>query len=166
MTDFYSDVVGLTVTDRGKVGSGDELVFMSADPAEHHQFVLMSGRPKDVGFNVIQQISFLVESLDELRTVWERIVADGRKVERCITHGNAWSVYFLDPEGNRGEVYCHTPWHIPQPHAFPIDLSRPNDEIERVTEEHCRQCDGFMPATARESEMAKMMGLDEPGQPN
>ena len=162
MTDFYSNVLGLAVTDRGEVGAdGRQLVFMSADPEEHHQLVLASGRPREIGFNPIQQISFLVDSLDELRVLHERVAADGREVERCITHGNAWAVYFIDPEGNRAEVYCHTPWHIPQPHAYPIDLSLPNEEIERLTEAHCRESGGFMSAEERRAEMSRMIGVDE-----
>jgi catechol 2,3-dioxygenase len=160
MTDFYTRVFGLTVTDRGEVSGRGELVFLSADPDEHHQFVIMSGRPDEVNFNVIQQISFLVDSLDELRTLHERIVADGREIDRCVTHGNAWSVYFFDPEGNRAEAYCHTPWHIPQPHAFPIDFARSNDEIVAVTEAHCRESEGFMPASERRKLMETMIGRE------
>ena len=49
MVRFYSDVIGLMVTDRGPVGpEKKELVFLSADPTEHHQFALMEGRPDDV----------------------------------------------------------------------------------------------------------------------
>lgn len=163
MADFYSKVLGLTVTDRGTVGAdGTEIVFMSGDPDEHHQFVVMGGRPTEIGYNPIQQISFLVDSLDDLKLLHQRIVADGCEVERCVTHGNAWSIYFFDPEGNRSEVYCHTPWHIPQPHAFAIDLSLTNDEIERLTETHCRETDGFMSADDRAAEMSRMMGSDGP----
>ena len=158
MADFYSDVIGLLVTDRGRVGPDKmDLVFMSADPTEHHQFAIMEGRPDDGGFNVIQQISFRVDTLEELRTIYQRLSASGAKIERSVTHGNAWSVYFFDPEGNRAEVYCHTPWHVPQPHAHPIDLSRPADEIERFTEDHCRATEGFMPAAEYEKQMAVKM---------
>jgi len=161
MTDFYSRVFGLTVTDRGNVGpKGDDIVFMSADPDEHHQLVLLSGRPDNGGDSAIQQISFLVDSLEELRTVYERICADERDIDRCVTHGNAWSVYFFDPEGNRAEIYCHTPWHIPQPHAFPIDFSATNEEIERATEAHCRETQGFMPASERAALMQRIIGAD------
>jgi catechol 2,3-dioxygenase-like lactoylglutathione lyase family enzyme len=57
MRQFYMDVFGLTVTDEGKHPTAPvEMVFMSADPEEHHQFVLVSGRPEDVPFNVPPQL--------------------------------------------------------------------------------------------------------------
>jgi catechol 2,3-dioxygenase-like lactoylglutathione lyase family enzyme len=60
---FYSTVLGLVVTDHGKARSGMELTFMSANPGNHHQLVLVSGRPDTSGFNPINQISFMVDSL-------------------------------------------------------------------------------------------------------
>lgn len=27
-------------------------------------------------------------------------------------HGNAWSIYFADPEGNRIELYTPSPWYV------------------------------------------------------
>jgi len=45
LEDFYTRVLGMTVTDRGTVPGGtDELVFLTTDPSEHHQLVLASGR--------------------------------------------------------------------------------------------------------------------------
>ncbi len=160
MQDFYSRVFGLTVTDQGPnpVASVD-MVFMSADPCEHHQFVVVSGRPADADFNVAQQVSFIVKSLGELRAMRDRVVEAGMEITRTVTHGNAWSFYFGDPEGNNVEVYVHTPWYIPQPHGHPFDLDLPDAEIMRQTEAHCRENGGFMPAADREAEMRRMMGL-------
>ena len=39
-----------------------------------------------------------------------------------VTHGNALSVYFLDPEGNRVELLIDTPWYVPQPHRLVVDI--------------------------------------------
>ncbi len=161
MVDFYSRVFGLTVTDHGNPGSGrGELIFMSADPGEHHQLVLVAGRTDTSEDSAIQQISFLVDSLEELHTLYGRICTDERQIDRSVTHGNAWSVYFFDPEGNRIEIYCHTPWHVPQPHAFPINYSQPIEEIRRLTEAHCRETEGFMLASERAAVMEKMIGAD------
>ena len=58
--DFYARVLDFTVTDRGQLPGPNgpmELVFLSRDPDEHHQIVLISGRPEQVPFNVINQIS-------------------------------------------------------------------------------------------------------------
>jgi catechol 2,3-dioxygenase len=52
MEDFYTRVVGFTVTDHGSVESlGISLVFMSMDPMEHHQFVICTGDPDQLGSN-------------------------------------------------------------------------------------------------------------------
>ena len=63
-----------------------------------------------------------------------------------MSHGNAWSVYFDDPEGNTIEAYVDSPWYVPQPFGDPLDLSMPDEEIQRITEARCRACDGFAPA--------------------
>lgn len=161
MEEFYTRVMGLTITDRGEATSAPvEMVFMSSDPAEHHQFVLVSGRPDDVNFSLNQQMSFVVDSLDELREMRDRVVDAEMNVKRCVTHGNAWSIYFDDPEGNLIENYVHTPWYIPQPHSIAIDLDLPNKQIMADTEAHCREDPKFMTKADRESEMAEMMHAD------
>lgn len=158
MKEFYSSVFGLTVTDEGPHPMVPvDMVFLSASPTEHHQFVLISGRPDDVEFNIAQQMSFLVQSLGELRGMRDRITAAGLEVKRACTHGNAWSIYFDDPEGNMVENYVHTPWYVPQPHSVAMDLDQSNSQIMSHTEAHCREDPKFMTKAERESEMAKMM---------
>ncbi|HET6609175.1 MAG TPA: VOC family protein, partial [Rhodopila sp.] len=141
---FYTTVLGLVVTDSGAARSGAELTFLSASPGNHHQLVLASGRPDTSGFNPINQISFMVDSLADLREVHRRALEHGATDMRVISHGNAWSCYFKDPEGNVVEAYLDTPFHIPQPHGDPLDLSRSDAEILRETEAICRADPGFM----------------------
>ncbi len=159
MLDFYTRVMGLTVTDRGTAITADvDIVFMSSSPDEHHQFVLLSGRPTDVDFHLNQQMSFLVKDLAELRDMKARVIAENVGNLREATHGNAWSIYFDDPEKNLVEIYIHTPWYIRQPHLVPIDFSKSDDEIYAETEAHCREQEGFMSAEERRAEMVKMLG--------
>ena len=120
MQDFYTRVVGLLVSDRGRLSpDGPDLVFLSRDPDEHHQMVLAGGRPPGVDYNVVNQISFKLPTLTDLKAMHARARDEGIKQFRVVTHGNAWSVYFPDPEGNRVEVFVDTPWHTPQPVAEP-----------------------------------------------
>ena len=144
MEDFYTRVLGLLVSDRGRLPGGSDLVFLSRDPDEHHQMVLASGRPPGVDFNVVNQISFKLLTLDGLKALHARAREEGIKQFRVVTHGNAWSVYFADPEGNRVEVFVDTPWHTPQPVAEPFDIEAPVETIERETEALCRNRPGFM----------------------
>lgn len=158
MMTFYTNVMGLKVTDRGHSPRLNvDLIFMSSVPGIHHQFALISGRPNTEGFNHINQISFTVQSLSELREVAKRAEANGANGLRPVSHGNAWSVYFRDPEGNGVEVYLDTPWQIPQPHGDPLDLSKSDEEIYRETEAICRADPGFMTAEAYREKMAAQM---------
>src|SRR5580692_11251858 len=74
---FYTNVLGLMVTDKGQARAGFELTFLSGNSDHHHQLVLVSGRPDTSGFNPIQQISFMVESLSQLRDVHNRALEHG-----------------------------------------------------------------------------------------
>jgi catechol 2,3-dioxygenase len=144
MVDFYRNVVGLVVSDRGISSRGGELAFMTASPEHHHQFVIVSGRTPE-GVTTVNQVSFKVPDLDALKSVFARARAAGVETIRQTTHGNALSCYFPDPEGNQIEIYMDTPWYVPQPHGAPIDLMLPNDEIMAENERHCRATPGFMP---------------------
>jgi catechol 2,3-dioxygenase len=146
MEDFYTGVLGLLVTDRG-VGKTfkAQLVFMSVSPYSHHQVVLASGRDPNSTNSTINQISFKVENLDQLREMYRRVRDRGVEGLRPLNHGNAWSVYFFDPEGNNVELYCDTPWYISQPHGDPFDPEAPSEQILAETEAICRDDPKFMP---------------------
>ncbi len=158
MEDFYTRIMGLVVTDRGKAFRFPiDLVFLSSQPGMHHQLALASGRPADETYSVVNQMSFEVRSLDELREMAGRVKAEGVRDLVQINHGNAWSIYFLDPEGNRVEVYLDSPWHVPQPHGDELDLERSNEEIMQGTLEAVKNDPGFMPRDEFEAEMKRKM---------
>jgi len=154
MEQFYTNVLGLMVTDQGEGRAGMHLTFMSGNSQNHHQLVLVTGRPDTSGFNPIQQMSFMVDTLGDLREVHKRALELGATEMRPISHGNAWSIYFKDPEGNTVEAYLDTPFHVPQPHGKPLDLSKSDEQIVRETEEACRADPGFMPIDQFKQEMA------------
>jgi catechol 2,3-dioxygenase len=123
MVEFYTQVFRLTITDEGLGHNfGNKLVFMSATEDQHHQLVLSAGRSEQSPVSTIMQASFLVPDLAELR--WNRDKAEslGAYEIRPMNHGNAWSVYYFDPEGNRVEVYLDTPYYVNQPYGTPLDL--------------------------------------------
>jgi catechol 2,3-dioxygenase len=156
---FYTHVLGLMVTDSGPSRGGTELTFMSGNAGNHHQLVLVSGRPDTAGFNPIQQISFMVDSLADLRVVHRRALENGATDMRVISHGNAWSCYFKDPEGNTVEAYLDTPFHVPQPHGEPLDLSKSDADILRDTEAACRADPGFMMMDAFKASLATRLAV-------
>ncbi|HTO50794.1 MAG TPA: VOC family protein [Burkholderiales bacterium] len=161
MEAFYTRFMDLVVTDRGPLetpGGAVDLVFLSRDPREHHQLVLASGRPAEVPFNVVNQLSFRVDSLADLRALHERLQAEAVTEIRPISHGNALSVYFRDPEGNRVELFIDTPWHVTQPLRIPFDFSRSDEALMRWAEETARRLPGFRPMREWQDEMARRMG--------
>ena len=144
MEDFYTRVLGFTVTDRGPLGS-TTLVFMSRDPSEHHQIILATGRPQAQGFNPINQISFRMADFAGLREMHRRLAQERVQELSPVTHGNALSVYFRDPEGNRLELFIDTPWYVIQPLRIPMDMSLPDAELWAWAEREARKLPGFKP---------------------
>ncbi|MGH6628011.1 MAG: VOC family protein [Burkholderiaceae bacterium] len=158
MARFYKEVLCFTETDRGDLGPV-QLVFLSRDPAEHHQVVLATGRPADLSFSVINQISFRVPDLATLRVVRDRAAADPGVTDlMSATHGNAVSVYFRDPEGNRIEIFFDTPWYCEQPLREPISLDQPDADILARAEAMARSRPKFQSRAQWQAEMARRMG--------
>ncbi len=145
MIDFYSAVFDLQLTDRG-VGFTFPypLAFMSARPDQHHQLALAQNRPAGAP-STVMQVSFKIDTLDELREAQRRALAQGATKMRGLNHANAISIYCLDPEENTLEVYLDTPWYVKQPHGDPLDLTRPDAEIWAETERVAKADPTFMP---------------------
>jgi catechol-2,3-dioxygenase len=123
--EFYSQVLGLTVTDEN-----DRFVFLSAQPeSEHHELALLAGREAPPGTAIVQQISFRCPTLADVKEYYDRVVGAGVPIQRQTTHVIAIGLYFYDPDGNPVEVFWDTGRHYPQPFNSPIDLSLPEDEI-------------------------------------
>jgi catechol 2,3-dioxygenase len=139
MIAFYTEVLGFEVTDRGPLdGLGieaREIVFLSQSPTDHHQLALISGRAAVEPSNSTHHVAFRsAGSLDDLRSLRDVLVSDPRVAwVQPLCHGNAWSVYFADPESNGVEVFLDTPWHVAQPQGKPLDLDASNDEIIAAT---------------------------------
>ena len=139
MIEFYTDVLGFEVTDRGPLGPGaeHEIVFLSQTARHHHQLAFVDGRAEPGRSNNLNHVAFRSGgTLDDLRQLHRRL-EDHPEVRgiRPLTHGNAWSVYFADPEGNGIEIFIDTPWHVPQPQGEPLDLSKSDEEIVAWTSE-------------------------------
>ena len=160
MEDFYTRVMGFTVTDRGDLETprgNVYIVFLSRDPREHHQVILATGKPDKTPFNPINQISFRMADFAGLREMHRRLTDEKVEELYAVSHGNALSVYFLDPEGNRLELFVDTPWYVRQPLRIPIDMRLPDAELWAWAEREARKQPGFKPVEDWRAEMARRM---------
>lgn len=146
MEKFYTEVLGFIVSDRGVLNAGPmkgrELIFMSHSPDEHHQIVLIPSDVTDQGGG-IGHVAFRVDSLDEVRRAYEKVRQLAHAKPEPVSHGNTWSVYFRDPEGNRIEVFTQTPWHATQPCRFDVDYDQPDAALKQATEATAQTLPGF-----------------------
>ena len=172
MVDFYTRVLGFTITDQGcDHRSGMELVFLSRDPVDHHQVLLVNGRPENLPPNpfypdqhgcVINQISFRVHSLDALRDLHQILVSEGVANIFPADHGISWSIYCHDPDGNNLEFFVDTDWYFPQPDLIPLDFTKSNAQISADTEARARVQPGFEMYSDWRARMAEKMKLHAP----
>jgi catechol 2,3-dioxygenase len=172
MEDFYTRVLGMTVTDRGEVAGGSaQLVFMTTDPSEHHQLVLASGRTEGTILEgpvlggsfgaAIFQLTFRLQDLATLRRVQQRLVAEGNTNFVPLNHGNSWSLYTRDPEGNALELVVDSPWYVHQPSGALLDLTLDDAEILRQTEELCRATGDWQPYDDWREQIARRIAADQ-----
>ena len=152
MIDFYTRVLGFVVSDAAPDG---RITFLSRNPSDHHQVVLVPGRKTDHATPMVQQISFNIGTLANVQRAFRKVRAAGCEGIRPVSHGNAWSVYFQDPEGNRIEMFCDTAWYVSQPCGFEIYLDKAEDELYRETEARCRELPGFKPMEEWRAEISR-----------
>ena len=79
--DFYTRILGLTVTDAHPEG---HIIFLSAQPeSEHHELALCPGRDAPPGAKVVQQVSFIAEDLADLKQFYTLLKSEGVKDSEC-----------------------------------------------------------------------------------
>ena len=124
MTQFYCDTLGLTESHR----NGDRMVFLSADvQKEDHEVVLVRGRDGDA--KIIQQLSFRVGTIDDVRAFYQTFQQMGVEIQQTVSHGAGASCYFYDPEGNRLEVFADIEVEGGRGYSGPIDLKKSAEEL-------------------------------------
>ncbi len=170
MVDFYTNVMELTLTDRGELpfmGANLKMVFLSGEPRDHHQLALIGepARQVEQGAVLLNQLSFRLDGLPKLRQIKAAAERAGVSEFMPINHGNAWSIYFADPEGNTIEAFVDSPWYVRQPCGDPLDLSLSDDEIERQTEQVYGSNPEFKTMQAWRDEVGVKMGVKETATP-
>lgn len=161
MVALYQRLFGFHISDTGNYDPGSRVAFLTIDATAHHTFLIGEGRPAGSP-STINQLSFRAEGLAGVRAYWE-IVAAEALVSRfeARTHGNAWSVYFWDPEGNRVEVFADTPWHVAQPFSYPVDFAMTDDEIMAMTEALAKKDKSYRPFDDWRADTAKALAGEE-----
>ena len=143
MLNFYTDVLGFKISDRGPLGPGaPEIVFMSNDPDEHHQVAMVADRQGETAGNPLNHLAFRVESFADVKSLHDRLSAEEVKI-LPLSHGNTLSIYFNDPEGNGLEVFWDTPWHVKQPQGKVWDTTLEQDAALAWVEENFSAEPGF-----------------------
>ena len=135
---WYRDILGLTLTGRWPMGENGEMAFMRFTD-DHHNVVLfthptrVTDENRNAGYNALQHIALEVADRDE----WLRALADLKRkgveiVQGPLIHGpeggpgagrnfggsGSRSFYFLDPDGNRLEIYTDM-MKVPEGEQFP-----------------------------------------------
>jgi catechol 2,3-dioxygenase len=129
MVAFYRDVLGL-VKYRENPG---RMVFLTSDPnSEDHELALTKGREGDA--KIIAHIAWRVGTPEDVKEYYERFKALGVPIHHCVSHayqemGNTVSCYFLDPDGNRVEIYALVAERDAERINRPLDLDKSVDEI-------------------------------------
>ncbi len=154
MVDFYTKVLGFSVTDRACIRAAD-VVFLSRSPEEHHQIVLVPGRVPGSP-STVNQISFRVIAFSELRRLYSQLLALQVSALDPTNHGGSWSVYFSDPEENRIELFVQTPWYMP-PVSVPLDFALPDDRIYELTEAMVQNAPGHMRRSEWREQLARRL---------
>jgi catechol 2,3-dioxygenase len=155
---FYCDVLGFHVTNRGKAPDGAELAFLSQDVREHHQIAMVSGLSvPDSAFVLVDHMAFRTGTLDDLRVLRGRLQSAGIEGVIPICHGNAWSLYFSDCEGNGLECFVDTPFHVAQPFAHGFDLDQSDEAILESTRALIESEPEFQPMAEWRESFAKRL---------
>ena len=155
MLDFYTNVLGFEITDRGE-RNGIPLVFLSQVDTDHHQIAFSATRTDLGSSNNVSHFAFRVGDLNSVKHLYRQLKKDDRvKSISPVTHGNAWSIYFSDPEGNGIEVFCDTPWHVSQPMGGTWNPEDEDSEIVSKTHDEFKNDPSFRPIESFYKEFSK-----------
>ena len=144
MLQFYREVLQFDITDQELKDGEIDVAFLSQEPKEHHQLAFLNSDSGFGGSKHRVHFAFRADSLEVIQKLIARL--DGLSIKtRPITHGNTWSVYFNDPEGNTLELFCDTPWQVDQPFSSSWDPNLSPAEIKQSTLDEIESRAGFGP---------------------
>ena len=160
MSKFYCDTLGFEIADRGPLPGPEpaEILFMSGSASDHHQMALVDNRGPEEASS-LDHNAFRVESIADVKATIERLEKDDRVGPGLpLTHGNAISVYFKDPEGNGIEVFCDSPWHVRQPAGQGWDPTMSDEEVLADVKARFQDDPEFCPIEEYQARKAREFG--------
>src|SRR5439155_20223624 len=89
MIDFYTKTLGFVVSDGAPDG---RITFLSRNPSDHHQVVLVRGRETELETPMVQQVSFNVGTLANVQRAYRKVTEAGCDGIRPTSHGHACAV--------------------------------------------------------------------------
>lgn len=158
MVSFYCDALGFRVADLGEVAPEMRIAFLSGSSSDHHQLGLLEGRGESEETS-LDHNAFRVDSIEDVQGMVEWVASDGRIGDGFpVTHGNAVSVYFKDPEGNGIEIFSDTPWHVQQPQIRGWDPSQSSVDVLASVESRFATEPGFASMESYRASQAEAFG--------
>jgi catechol 2,3-dioxygenase len=124
---FYRDVLGFRVAEQDP-NHGDLFMtlgedFHTVDMAQHETQETATGPGRQLG---VAHIAFQVASYEALAEAYRTLLEHGVRIQRAMDHVNQRSIYFLDPDGNRLEIYYEMPGALAR---FPEGRGDQNREL-------------------------------------
>ena len=109
---FYCNVIGFRVAEQDPEHGQDAFMTLGDDfhtlDIAQHPTPETADSPSRTRLGVAH-IAFQVASYGALGEAYQTLLEHGVPVERAIDHVNQRSIYFLDPDGNRLEIYYEMP---------------------------------------------------------
>ncbi|MGE0799556.1 MAG: VOC family protein [Lautropia sp.] len=155
---FYERHLGMVRTDDGVAAQGRKIAFLSRRADEHHQLVMIETLPGEQSGQAVRQLSFRVSDLAALKHFHREFATASTTGVEARNHGNSWSIYLRDPEGNVIEIYAPTPWYVSQPFRAPLDLAQPDEAIVEITRSLLAVNETARPVQEWEAQMHRRLG--------
>ena len=107
---FYRDVLGFRAAEQDP-NHGDLFMtlgedFHTLDLAQDPSPETRQGLSRSLG---VAHIAFQVSSYEALGEAYRTLLEHGVEIDRAVDHVNQRSIYFLDPDENRLEIYYEIP---------------------------------------------------------
>jgi catechol 2,3-dioxygenase len=110
--EFYTDVLGMELV---TFLEDLQMAFLSFGERDHDLAVIKVADDQSVGSSGIAHIAFEIDGgPEQLREICARLKARGIETDMTADHVVTNSIYFLDPDGNRFELFAQM---LPQAEA-------------------------------------------------